>query len=489
MASNPTMISIRRRLRGAVDGRIITPGNAAYDQARTLFYGGIDRRRLVIVLPHRRPRRVAGGVAGARDRTESGGSQRRPQPGRTQHHRRRHVLDLADMNALEMRPRAAQRVGADGPDRTALHHRPNATGWSTPSSRHRSVGIGGSPWAAASATWSESTASHRQPAGRRAGRRRRPLSALDDPTDRSCSGPSARRRQLRLATRFQFRLQEVSTIVCGLLLLPATPEVIAGFIAFADAAPEGLSTTPTHARAAAAVPAREQHGRLVIMATSPTRRPGGPATCGAPVAGAGHPDRRPGPADALPESYPPEEEGYQPTAVGPTCSSTPSTAPGPKRSSSTWGPRPRAMRVAQLRLLGGAMPACPPTPPRSPTEQVGSWCTWRGLPASRGGGRTPGLGRPVAARCKTWRTSAPKSLRRRGGPAGSTTPTRGRPGSGLAAIKAAYDPTNLFPLTRTFPHTVTPTTRSRRQGTVTSEPGICTAFIARDRTTLERRPT
>jgi hypothetical protein len=34
LASNPTMVSIRRRLRAAVDGRIITPGNAAYDQAR-----------------------------------------------------------------------------------------------------------------------------------------------------------------------------------------------------------------------------------------------------------------------------------------------------------------------------------------------------------------------------------------------------------------------------------------------------------------------
>jgi hypothetical protein len=51
LASDPTMISIRRRLGAAVDGRIITPGNPAYDRARAVFYGGIDRRPAVIVRP------------------------------------------------------------------------------------------------------------------------------------------------------------------------------------------------------------------------------------------------------------------------------------------------------------------------------------------------------------------------------------------------------------------------------------------------------
>jgi FAD/FMN-containing dehydrogenase len=51
LASNPTMVSIVRRLRAAVDGRIITPGNATYDQARTIFYGEFDQRPAVIVRP------------------------------------------------------------------------------------------------------------------------------------------------------------------------------------------------------------------------------------------------------------------------------------------------------------------------------------------------------------------------------------------------------------------------------------------------------
>ena len=44
-----------------------------------------------------------------------------------------------------------------------------------------------------------------------------------------------------VATRFQFRLHPVDTVVGGLLVLPATAEVIEGLIAAAEAAPEELS--------------------------------------------------------------------------------------------------------------------------------------------------------------------------------------------------------------------------------------------------------
>jgi hypothetical protein len=50
LASDPTMRSIRRRLRTAIDGRVIIPGDAS-DRARSVFYGGIDRPPAVLVRP------------------------------------------------------------------------------------------------------------------------------------------------------------------------------------------------------------------------------------------------------------------------------------------------------------------------------------------------------------------------------------------------------------------------------------------------------
>jgi FAD/FMN-containing dehydrogenase len=44
-----------------------------------------------------------------------------------------------------------------------------------------------------------------------------------------------------VATRFRFRLHELPSVVGGMLFLPATPEVIAGFVAESEAAPEELS--------------------------------------------------------------------------------------------------------------------------------------------------------------------------------------------------------------------------------------------------------
>ena len=104
LASDPTMRSIRRRLRTAIDGRVIIPGDASYDRARSVFYGGIDRPPAVIVRPTD-PGDVSqvallareiglelavrsGGHSLAGHSTSDGGI----------------VLDLADMNALEIDP-------------------------------------------------------------------------------------------------------------------------------------------------------------------------------------------------------------------------------------------------------------------------------------------------------------------------------------------------------------------------------------------------
>src|SRR5687768_11090767 len=164
-----------------------------------------------------------------------------------------------------------------------------------------------------------------------------------------------------VVTRFQFQLQPVDTIVGGMLLLPATPEVICSFVALAEAAPDELSTIANVMTAPPMpfVPA-EHHGRLVIMALM--------AYAGAAAAG----ERVLAPFRALaapivdmirpmryPELFPPEEPGYHPTVAARTMfaetiarSAAESILEYLSRSTAT-------MRVAQLRVLGGAMARVP----------------------------------------------------------------------------------------------------------------------------------
>jgi FAD/FMN-containing dehydrogenase len=50
VSSHDTTVSVPR-LRGEFDGRVLAPGDPGYDQARTPFYGGVDRHPAVIVRP------------------------------------------------------------------------------------------------------------------------------------------------------------------------------------------------------------------------------------------------------------------------------------------------------------------------------------------------------------------------------------------------------------------------------------------------------
>ena len=105
-----------------------------------------------------------------------------------------------------------------------------------------------------------------------------------------------------VVTRFQFRLQEVDQVVGGLLVLPATAETVAGFIAAAEAAAEDM-TTIANVMNCPPMPflAAELHGSLVILAImcwsgdvgEGERRDGA-------VPGAGRAARGHGAADAVP---------------------------------------------------------------------------------------------------------------------------------------------------------------------------------------------
>jgi FAD/FMN-containing dehydrogenase len=70
-----------------------------------------------------------------------------------------------------------------------------------------------------------------------------------------------------VATRLRFRLHEIDEVVGGMLMLPASAEVIVGLVAAAEAAPEELSVIANVMKAPPLpfIPA-EQHGKPVVMA-------------------------------------------------------------------------------------------------------------------------------------------------------------------------------------------------------------------------------
>src|SRR5690606_2072586 len=70
-----------------------------------------------------------------------------------------------------------------------------------------------------------------------------------------------------VVTRFKFRLHELPSVVGGMLMLPATPDVIARFIALAEAAPDELSTI-ANVMPAPPMPfvPEAYHGQMVVFA-------------------------------------------------------------------------------------------------------------------------------------------------------------------------------------------------------------------------------
>jgi FAD/FMN-containing dehydrogenase len=69
-----------------------------------------------------------------------------------------------------------------------------------------------------------------------------------------------------VVTRLKYQLHEIDTILGGLLVLPASPEILGSFIAAADDAPDELSTIAILARLPP-LPfvTAEHHGRLALM--------------------------------------------------------------------------------------------------------------------------------------------------------------------------------------------------------------------------------
>jgi FAD/FMN-containing dehydrogenase len=256
-------------LRDNFDGRVTAPGDPGYDQARKVFYGKWDRRPAAVVRPVSAAE-VARVVGLARDRglelaVRSGG-----------HSLAGHsasdggiVLDLSAMTGLEVDRQRGTAWAQTGLTAGAYTKAVGADGLATGFGDTGSVGIGGLTLGGGvgflvrkhGLTIDNLLAAELVTADGR-------VVQVDDEHHpdlfwaiRGGGG------NFGVATRFRFRLHELPGIVGGMLLLPASVEVVAGFIAAAEAAPEELSTIANVMPAPPMpfVPA-EHHGEMVVMA-------------------------------------------------------------------------------------------------------------------------------------------------------------------------------------------------------------------------------
>jgi len=344
-------------------GGVIAPDDPQYDQARTVFPGGIDRRPALIV-------RVADAtdvsrvIALARDTglelaVRSGG-----------HSAAGHgtsdggiVLDLSGLRSLDIdaqRHTAWAGTGLTAGDYTAAAA---AHGLATGFGDMGSVGIGGITLSGGfglllrkhGLTIDDVLAAEVVTAD---GELVRADSESHPDLFWAIRGGGG---NFGVVTRFQFRLHEVDTIVGGMLILPATPEVIASFIAAADAAPEELSTI-ANVMTAPPLPflAPEHHGRVVVMATlayaggiEEGQRAIAPfRALAAPIADMVRP---------MPyrEIFPPHDEDYHPVAVGRTGFADAIDRAAAEAIVEQLEARTAPMAVVQLRVLGGAMARVP----------------------------------------------------------------------------------------------------------------------------------
>ena len=257
-------------LRSAMAGRVITPGDPEYDGARRVHYRGIDRRPAAIA-------RAAGAADVARVVTLAranglelavrGGGHSLPGYGVSEGGI---VLDLSDLRALQIDPErrtAWAQAGLTAGEYTAAA---GAHGLATGFGDTGSVGIGGLTLGGGigflvrkhGLTIDDLLAAEVVTAD---GEIRRVDAETHPDLFWAIRGGGG---NFGVATRFRFRLHEVDTVVGGLLILPATPEVIQAFVAEAEEAPEELSVI-ANVLAAPPLPflPPEQHGRLVVMAT------------------------------------------------------------------------------------------------------------------------------------------------------------------------------------------------------------------------------
>lgn len=163
-----------------------------------------------------------------------------------------------------------------------------------------------------------------------------------------------------VVTRLQYRLHPVSEVTGGMLFLPATPEVLAGLVTAAQEAPEelGLIANVMPCPPMPFVPA-EHHGSLVVMALVCFAGPADDAAAAlAPIRALATPIADLLRPIAYPEMFPPEDPSYRPVAVSRTMFLERVDVDLAARALDLLA-EADGMRVVQVRALGGAIARVP----------------------------------------------------------------------------------------------------------------------------------
>ena len=354
--------AVAATLRADFGANAIRPEDAAYDAARTVFVGGIDKRPAAIVRA-RNAEDVARVVAFARDRAvelavrsggHSGAGHGTTEGGI--------VLDLRDMNRIEIDATARTAWAGTGATTGAFTQAAVQHGLVVGFGDAGSVGVGGitlgggvgylvrkhgltvDSLLAAEVVTADGRIVHAD---------------ADNEPDlfwaiRGGGG------NFGVVTRVKFRLHALPAFTGGMLILPATPETVAGFVAAAEAAPEELSPI-ANVMPAPPMPflPAEAHGQMIVMAMMAFAGPDAEAEAAlrpfralaAPLADMVKPS-------SYAEMFPPEE-GYHPTMAIETMYLNRFGAKDAETVVDRLTTSTAAMKVAQIRVLGGATARVP----------------------------------------------------------------------------------------------------------------------------------
>ena len=257
-----------------------------------------------------------------------------------------------------------------------------------------------------------------------------------------------------IVTRFRYRLHPVDMVLGGMLILPPTPDLIASFVAEAQAAPEEL-TIIANVMTAPPMPflPEEVHGEIILLALM--------VYAGDLEAG----ERAIAPFRALAtpiadmirpmhyiEMYPPDAEEYHPVAASRTMFIDSVDAQTAALMLDHFRKSTGQMSVTQIRVLGGAVarvPADATAFAHRNRRMMVNVATLYGQPDEASVHES--WVSAFASALAQGETGAYVNFLGNEGAAGVRAAYPGATWDRLARIKAQYDPTNLFRLNQNIP--------------------------------------